>query len=363
MSSALRVIVDGRALVGNRTGIGVHTAAIASRLDVTPVPIIASHAPIADREAIGHCVFRVDAMQPGLLWQQLAFPGIAAEERADVVWGPHGTLPVTLRTPAVVTVHDLTSITMPHRHRLKTVFSFNPFIARSLEMAREVACVSRATADAVMRGFAVPARKITIVPNGVDDFFAPGDGTDALPREIEGEPFILYAGTIEPRKGIATLLDAWEGMNPRPRLVLCGDAGWGNAALRKRIDRSGTRVVVTGFVKRSLLRALYRRAAAFVYPSRYEGFGLPPLEAMACGTPVVTTRAGALGEVVADAAVTVAPDDPLALRRAIAEVLGDETLRRELAARGLARARQFRWEASAEAMMDLLTRATGERWL
>jgi glycosyltransferase involved in cell wall biosynthesis len=361
MTASLRVLVDGRALVGNRTGIGVHTAAIASRLDVTPVPIIASHAPIADREAIGHCVFRVDEMRPGVLWQQFTLPDVAGEERADVVWGPHGTLPLTLRTPAVVTVHDLTSITMPHRHRLKTVLSFNIFIARSLEMAREVACVSQATADAVLRGFGVPSGKITIVPNGVDDFFSPGE--DALPPELEGEPFILFAGTIEPRKGVATLLDAWEGLKPQPRLVLCGDAGWGSAKLRQRLAKSGTRAVVTGFVERRLLRALYRRAAAFIYPSRYEGFGLPPLEAMACGTPVVTTRAGALGEVVADAAVTVAPDDPLALRRAIAGVLGDVALRNELVARGIARARRYRWEASAELMTELLTRATGKRWL
>ena len=132
----MRLLIDGRALVGNRTGIGVHTAEIAQRLDVDT--LIASHAEITNREGLERCTFRVDRTPLGVAWQQRTLPRI----EADVLWGPHGTLPLTWKKPSVVTVHDFTSITMPGRHRLKTILSFNLFIGRSLEMASRVACVS-----------------------------------------------------------------------------------------------------------------------------------------------------------------------------------------------------------------------------
>ncbi|HEY8712235.1 MAG TPA: hypothetical protein VIM68_05145, partial [Thermoanaerobaculia bacterium] len=132
---SLNVVIDGRPLVGNRTGIGVHTAEIARRLPFDPPPLIASHASIDDRDGIERCRFRVDRYPLGVLWQQLALPRIDG----DVVWGPHGTLPVALRKPSVVTLHDFTSISMPGRHELSTILSFNLFIGRSLEMANRVA--------------------------------------------------------------------------------------------------------------------------------------------------------------------------------------------------------------------------------
>ena len=165
----MRLLIDGRPLVGNRTGIGVHTAEIARRLDVDPPPLIASHAEIADRSGLERCSFRVDPTWLGVHWQQWKLPQIDA----DVLWGPHGTLPLAWRDPSVVTVHDFTSITMPGQHRLKTILSFNTFIGRSLEQASRIACVSRAIAGETIRAFGVPASKIEIVPNGVDAFFSP----------------------------------------------------------------------------------------------------------------------------------------------------------------------------------------------
>jgi glycosyltransferase involved in cell wall biosynthesis len=329
----VHLVIDGRPLVGNRTGIGVHTAEIARRL--TCETTIASHAEIADRSGLERCRFRVDAMPFGVLWQQVQLPRV----EGDVLWGPHGTLPIAWKRRAVVTLHDFTSITMPGRHRLKTILSFNLFIARSLELAARVACVSRAVADEAMRGFGVHASKIELVPNGVDEFFAP-DGGD------EGD-FILYAGTLEPRKGIDDLLAAWSSLRqPRPRLVLCGDPGWG--------VRMPDGVEVLGYVTRERLRELYRRARVFVYPSRYEGFGIPPLEALACGAPVIATPAGAIPEYGAGVVQFVAPGDRDALRAMLVRVLGDRALREELHARGPERAAHYRWDASARTMQELL---------
>jgi glycosyltransferase involved in cell wall biosynthesis len=327
------VTIDGRPLVGHRTGIGVHTAEIARRLDRPP--LIASHAPIDDRGGIEHCRFRVDRMPYGVLWQQLVLPRIVD----GVLWAPHGTMPLALRAPAVITLHDLTALTMPRRHRMQTILSYDVFIGRSVQRAARIAAVSRAVADEAKRWFGVACE---IVPNGVDDFFTPGDGE-------EGD-YILFAGTLEPRKGIDDLLAVWSSLAaPRPRLVLCGDAGWG--------VRVPDGVEVTGYVDRERLRELYRRARLFVYPSHYEGFGIPPLEAMACGAPVVATRAGAIPEYADSAALLVDPGDRIALRAAMVRALGDGALRAELRERGAERAKLYRWDRSAALMTELLAEA------
>jgi len=317
----------------------VHTAEIARRLAIEPAPVIGSHAAITDREGLEHCAFRVDETALGVWWQQTKLPRL----EGDVLWAPHGTLPLTWVRPSVATVHDLTSITMPGAHRMKTILSFNLFIARSLERASRVACVSRAVADEIVRGFAVPASMIELVPNGVDEFFTPGG---------EEEDYILFTGTLEPRKGIVELLAAWRRLGAsRPRLVLCGDAGWKTHVP----DEPG--VEVTGYVTKERLRDLYRGALAFVYPSRYEGFGIPPLEAMACGSPVIATRTGAIPEYAEGAALLVDANDVEGLRDAIARVLSDAALRRELRARGPERARSWGWDRGARAMTFLIEEA------
>lgn len=337
----MRLLIDGRPLVGHRTGIGVHVAEIARRLEFDTPPTIATHAQIEDLSGLGNCAFRVDHAPNGILWQQFVLPEIDA----DVLWGPHGTLPVRGKTATVITLHDFTSITMPGRHRLKTIASFNLFIGRSIERASRIAAVSRATAEEAVRGFGVSRARIEIVPNGVDEFFSP-----AATRE-EGD-YILFVGTLEPRKGIADLLAVYESLPmPRPRLVLCGDSGWlSSIAPIEGVER-------TGYVDRARLRELYRGAKLFVYPSQFEGFGIPPLEAMACGAPVIATRTGAIPDYAGDAAVLVDPGDRDQLRDAMMRLLRDAPLRRELRARGPERARLFGWGESAETMTELLAEA------
>src|SRR5438309_11643674 len=168
----LRVIIDGRPLVPARSGIGVHTAEIAGRLSVTPPPLIASHAEITNRQGIERCRFRVDRAPNGILWQQFVLPRIAD---ADVLWGPHGTMPVASRLPCVVTLHDFSSITMPGAHLFRTIVSFDLFITRSPDRNRRIAAVSRAIAEEAVRWFGVRRSAIEIVPNGVDEFFTPGE--------------------------------------------------------------------------------------------------------------------------------------------------------------------------------------------
>src|SRR5262249_39442181 len=162
----------------------------------------------------------------------LVLPKIASD---GVLWAPHATIPLALRVPAVITLHDFTALTMPGRHRMQTILSFDLFIGRSVQRAARIAAVSRMGADEAKRWFGVACE---IVPNGVDDFFTPGGE--------EGD-FILFAGTLEPRKGIDDLIDVWSSLPaPRPRLVLAGNAGWG-----VRVPEG---VEVTGYVDRERLR-------------------------------------------------------------------------------------------------------------
>jgi glycosyltransferase involved in cell wall biosynthesis len=361
MSDSPRLVIDGRALAGSRTGIGVHTAEIASRLGFEPAPLIASHTPIVDRSGIEQLRFRVDRFAPGVAWQQLILGRVAAEE-GDVLWGPHGTLPLTIRIPAVVSIHDLTSLTMPLRHRLKTIFSFNTFISRSLEIAAAIAAVSKTTADELIRGFAISPSRVEIVPNGVDPFFSPatdGEAPEEIPFGMPDRGYVLFVGTLEPRKGIGDLLSAWEQLPPpRLPLVLCGGKGWGTTSLLRRIEHHPERgaIIVSGFLPRPQLRALYRSAALFVYPSYYEGFGLPPLEAMACGTAVLAAAGGAIPEVLGDAAELVRPGDTRALAARLSGLLKDERRRRELIEAGIERAARFDWDRSAETMREIMLR-------
>jgi alpha-1,3-rhamnosyl/mannosyltransferase len=196
-------------------------------------------------------------------------------------------------------------------------------------------------AEEAARGFGIAPSKIEIVPNGVDEFFSPADGE-------EGD-YILFVGTIEPRKGIDALVEVWRSLDePRPRLVLAGARGW-----RVRLPRVEG-LEVAGYVGRAALRALYRHARVFVYPSRYEGFGIPPLEAMACGAAVVATRTGVMAEMADDAALIVDRHDKAALREAIVRVLQDDALRADLRSRAPLYASRFRWQKSAAIMRDLL---------
>lgn len=353
-AAVLNLAIDGRPLVGNRTGIGVHTAEIAGRLRFDPPPLIATHAPIKDRQGIEHCRFSVLPARFGVLWQLFQFAGVAERANCDVVWGPHGTLPPNLRVPAVVSMHDLTSITAPHRHRLKTIWSFNLLIRESLERARYIAAVSNQTAEEIVRGFAIDREKITVVPNGVDSFFSPGSRVP-VPRS-----YLLFVGTFEPRKGLDDLLAAWNAMGPqRPGLVIAGDPGWRSKRLRGRFAQEKD-LTMAGFVDRVRLRELYRDALCLVYPSRHEGFGLPPLEAMACGTPVISSDGGALPEVVGDAALVFPAGDRPELLGALLRIVADQGLREDLRQRGLQRAAQFSWDRSASLMQELLLRAAGD---
>ena len=239
-----------------------------------------------------------------------------------------------------------------------------------MDRASRLVCVSHATERELLQRYPETAARVRVVANGVDPEFSPETDSAALEetrrRHAGGRSFILYLGTLEPRKNVGALLSAcellWENGRRRPDLVLAGGVGWKSFPLARAIARSSfrDRIHLAGYTDRESARRLYQAAEVFVYPSHAEGFGLPVLEALACGTPVVASTAEALVEVAGDAALYAPAEDVALLARQIARVLDDDAVRRGLSQAGPARAARFSWAAAGEATARVLEEAAQE---
>ncbi len=363
--------VDLRALVPTLTGIGVYTRSIL--LEMTKLGGFGfrglAHRPLREAEALvaAGIESEADPAPLGVIWQQLKLPRRLDRGDLDLFWSPLMTLPLRCPVPAVATVHDLTALLMPETHRFKVRWSIFPFLRSSLERADRLIAVSQATADDLAFHFPQVAKKIRVVLSGVDPEFVPGTPQSIAATRLElGAPggYILYAGTLEPRKNLSAVLDAWEGLRADdaslPPLVLVGPYGWGSRTLMRRIEAlAPLGVKVLGHVDRETLVRVFQAAQLFVYPSFYEGFGLPPAEAMACGVPTVVSNVSSLPEVVGDAGLQVDPADPGALAEAIRKLLESPAMRQDLRGRSLERVARFRWERTAAEMEGVFREAMG----
>lgn len=371
------VAVDLRALVPEAAGIGVYTRSLLGRLTAghgggLRYLGVAHRPPQALGDLAARLPVEVQSAPLGVLWQQWVLPRRLAAGDVDLLFSPLQTLPVLpLRpcpVPAVTTVHDLTILLYPETHRTKIRWSQLPFLERSLARARRIVVDSRSTADDLRRQFAGHAAKTRVIPLGVETRFSPAgaEEVERIRRDLDApQGYLLYVGTAEPRKNLHLLIDAWESLaldaERFPPLLLAGGEGWHSRRLHRRIRKLrplGLRHL--GRVDEAELVRLYRGALAFTYPSLYEGFGLPPLEAMACGVPVVTSDVSSLPEVVGDAALTVNPRDGRALVDALRRVVTDRSLAAELAERGRHRSRRFTWERTAELTAEVLREALAE---
>jgi glycosyltransferase involved in cell wall biosynthesis len=257
--------------------------------------------------------------------------------------------------PTVLTVHDLIFRHLPEHHKPLNRWYLNLSLPLYCRRATHLIVVSEQTRADVQAAYGVPDAKISVIPEAADAHFAPASAEAlAAVRARYGLPerYLLTVGTLEPRKNLVRLLAAWAPLyqaGEAPALVVAGKPGWLNDAFYAALEGSPARVGVrlTGYVDDDLLPALYSGAELFVLPSVYEGFGLPPLEAMASGAPVACSDIPALREVAGEAALYFDPRQPEAIRAVLSEAWRRPDLRAELRARGLARARQFSWERAA----------------
>jgi glycosyltransferase involved in cell wall biosynthesis len=297
-----------------------------------------------------------------LLWEQTRASAVAAGAGADVWHGPHYTLPLRLGSPAVVTVHDLTFFEHPEWHERSKVVFFRRMIRAAVARAAAIVAVSGATADAVGHLLA-PRAPVLTIPHGVDHSrFRPGDPGESTDLGLLAglgvrPPYVAFVGTLEPRKAVPVLVEAFTrlaGEHPDVRLVLAGRDGWGSEAVRAAVAESGvaTRIVRVRWIPDDALPALFRQAAAVAYPSLEEGFGLPALEALACGAPLVTTAGSPMAELAGDAALAVPAGNAGALAWALRRILDDDGTGARLRRAGPETAATYTWEASAKAHLE-----------
>jgi len=298
--------------------------------------------------------------------EQLTLPLELAPLRLDVLHSPDFIPPLRRNCRAVITVHDLAFLLFPGLLTAESQRYYGQ-IRRAVHSAEAIIAVSESTKCDLIAHTAAPAAKITVVYEAAGPAFRPVTDAAALAvvRQKYGLPeeFVLFVGTIEPRKNLATLLKAWSKIRIsnfefRNSLVIAGKPGWLYEETIAQARELGTAVQFIGGVRPEDLPALYSAARLFVLPSLYEGFGLPVLEAMACGTPVVCSQASSLPEVAGDAALLVEPHDVDGLAAALQRALSDEALRRQMIARGLAQAARFSWEKAARETLAVY-RATG----
>ena len=349
--------VDATAVPARLTGAGVYVARVLAGLasrDDLEVAAFCAPGSAGALAAPGLRLRPVAAAGAGrpvrIAWTQLLAGRAARAAGAGLLHGVHYELPLRARLPQVVTVHDLTLLTHPEWHEAGKVRYFGWALPRAVAAATRVLCVSETTAAELVELLDVPSDRVDVTPLGTDLHPAPAGQVEAVRRRLGLDgPYLLGLGTVEPRKDLPTLVRAFAALAGElpHRLVLAGLAGWGAGALAAAVAASGVedRIVIPGYVPEADKAALLTGADVFVYPSRYEGFGLPVLEAMACGAPVVTTTGGSLPEVAGDAATLVAPGDADAMAAAIGGLAtADPDARRAAAARGRQRAAAFTWD-------------------
>lgn len=325
----------------------------------------------------------IPALAPDRSWKGFhEFRSALGDLHCDLAHIPNlFSVPRLLPCPYVMTVHDMLEHMTRARQQTGLRSSLHlQMTGRVLRGAARIFAVSNFTCNEISRIFDIPASRIEVVYNAIDERFLRGHATPAdraliAQRYQVTYPFLLYAGRISPHKNVVRMIEAFSALKtelekdqlyPDLKLIIIGDDLSGNPDLRRTVVRSGVQndVRFMGFVPIEVLRIFYDEAKVFVFPSLYEGFGLPPLEAMAHGTPVVTSNLSSLPEVVGNAAVLVNPENVFEIRRALYRVLLDKALRDRMKERGYQQAKRFSWDISVRRVLDVYRQvANGEQKL
>lgn len=309
------------------------------------------------------------------LWTHARLGPQLAADQPGLLFVPAHVVPLAGAPPSVVTIHDLGYLAFPGAHTARRRLELDLTTRWSLRAARRVIAISRATKDDLVSHYGADPARVSVVHHGLGTAFRPARDPGVPARHGLREPYFLYVGTVQPRKNLERLIEAYAALGSllagetaagerrpaAPLLAIAGRRGWLTEAIERRAAQAGVagRVRFLGYVPDEDLPALLSGATAFVFPSLYEGFGMPVLEAMACGAPVLTSATSSLPEVAGDAALLVDPADTGAIAAGLARLAADEALRADLRARGMARAAQFSWERCARETLAVLLEATG----
>jgi len=345
----MKVALDGMPLGSPLTGVGHYTSELARSL-----------ALIAPNDQ-----FELISPKPGLLnrrWWSVGLPLHLARSSFDLFHGTNYEVPLWSWRPSVVTIHDLSLLLHSEVHEARLVRRARwrlPLMAKSASM---IITPSTSVKNEVCETLGVDAGKVAVTPEAPRAVFKrveDAEASEVRTRLGVNDDFVLFVGTIEPRKNLHRLVEAFEQVlnatSLSPQLVIAGGQGWlmndFSAIIKQK--KLENRICLTGYLHDEDLRALYSSCRVFVYPSLYEGFGLPPLEAMACGAPVITSRIPSITETVGTAARLVDPRDTNQLSRAMVEMLSEEKMRKHFCEAGAEHVKKFTWEQTAIKTLDV----------
>jgi glycosyltransferase involved in cell wall biosynthesis len=372
----MRIAFDGTTLTPGRTGVGYYTEHLlqhlAREVEATGDElVVVSNQPIDTEQPLPPHV-RVHAghrFPIRIGWMQLRAARALEALAPDVAHFTNGMVPAGSAVSTVVTIHDMSLRLYPQCHPIRRLLLNRPLMQVAMRRASAIVTVSHSTRRDLLRLHALSPDRVSVVHEAASPAFRPIRDRVRLDtiRAKYGLPdrFILYVGTIEPRKNLGRLIDAFARARSAgiPHELVCvGPYGWSSRDLAGRIARLGlsSHVHFTGYVPFDDLPVIYNLGEFFVFPSLYEGFGLPVVEAMASGTPVLTANTSSLVEIAGDGAETVDPTNTEALADAIRRLATDEALRRDLAERGWQRSRAFSWSQTAKEMLAVYQRAAGK---
>ena len=371
----MRIVFDGTTLTPGRTGVGYYTEHLLQHLAREVVAtgdeiVVVSNKPIDTQAPLPPHV----RVHPGhrfpirIGWMQLRAASALDAIQPDVAHFTNGMIPLGAVPPTVVTVHDMSLRLYPGCHPVRRLLLNRPLMHIAIRQASAIVTVSNSARRDLLRLHGVAADRVSVVHEAASPVFRPiadRGRLEAMRARYNLPPrFMLYVGTIEPRKNLPRLMTAFAEARKAgiPHHLVCvGPYGWSSRDLTGCIERLGIQDAVhfTGYVPFDHLPSIYNLGEFFAFPSLYEGFGLPVVEAMACGVPVLTSSTSSLGEIAGDAAVTIDPADAEAMTDAIIRLATDAELRRDRSASGLQRARSFSWAQTAREMLAVYHRAAG----
>lgn len=363
----LTVGFDATPLIGQRSGVGHYTGRLlAAMLDQYPdhTYLLYSNRPLTDLESPLDRAARVESYfeRSRWLWMQTILPEVIARTRPDLCHFTNALAPIRHHRPYVLSIHDASLFLYRQFHPPARLLTIRLMLPLAVRRASAVVTMSESARDDLREVLKIPTEKIHVIHEAAPAEFSPISDKAVLAsiRERYGlaGPYILYVGTIEPRKNLSRLLRAFARFRRQGfthDLALVGPRGWSMDGLEAQIAELslGGAVRLIGYVPERDLIGLYSSATLFVFPSLYEGFGLPPLEAMACGTPVITSNNSSLAEVCDGAACLVEPTDVPRLAEVIAELVADPERRAALSQLGRQRAAEFSWERAARQTMEV----------
>ena len=369
----MNIAFDGTTLTPQQTGVGYYTEHLLHHL-VVEAP--EDHFTVVSNDKLTTSLSLPDRVRVferyrfpvRHVWMQLVAPLLLAQLRIQVAHFTNGFIPLIQRIPTVVTIHDMTLRQFPHLHPPRRRLT-RALVEVAARKADAVVTVSESARQDILRITGIPADKVHVIAEAAAPAFLPIDDHNKLStvRKRYGLPerFVLFVGTIEPRKNLPRLIQAYGKLRAAGglphKLVCVGPYGWGYQAVRRMVEDLGLQddVLLTGYVPFQDLAAIYNLSEIFVFPSLYEGFGLPVLEAMACGIPVITAANSSLTEVAGECAELVDPGKIDSIAEALHRLAAQPERRKELSALGLSRIGRFSWKRAARATLGVYRKVAG----